>query len=244
MLRSEQALWMRLERRAYQQAAVIFTRSEYAARSVRDDYGIDPGKIVVAHAGVNIPLPDVDSLSRQREPRALFIGSDFLRKGGDIVLAAWPRVLERLPEARLTIIGDPVGPLPQGVDVLGGRWDPSRVIRELQRAQLFVMPSRCETWGDVFLEAMAHGVPCVGSANDAIPEIIQDGFTGYIVADEDVAGLADRMSALLANPGLAAHLGLAGRRRVEERFTWQEIIGRMLPTLQAVSDRTVSVRSR
>jgi glycosyltransferase involved in cell wall biosynthesis len=122
------------------------------------------------------------------------------------------------------------------VDVFRNGWDPQRVIDELRRAQLFVMPSRCETWGDVFLEAMAYGVPCVGSANDAIPEIIQDGFTGYVVADGDIAGLADRMSALLANPGLAAHLGKAGRQRVEECFTWRDIIGRMLPILQSVSN--------
>lgn len=234
MARFESPIWRRLEAQTYDEAAAIFCRSHHLARSLREDYGVAADKIYVVGAGVNIELPDESTLPAREQPRALFVGSDFRRKGGDLVLKAWPEVQRRVPNAELTMIGPVNEALPDNVETNGGRWDPMTVIRELRRSTVFVMPSRCETWGDVFLEAMAYALPCVGSSNDAMPEIIEDGHTGYIVPPEDSEEIADRICELLLNPQRARELGTAGRRRVEERFLWEHVIDQMLPVLSSI----------
>lgn len=234
MSRLELPIWKRLESQAYHGAAAIFSRSQHVARSLRDDYGVAGDKIHVVGAGVNIALPDEATLPGRTQPRVLFIGSDFRRKGGDTVLAAWQEVQRRVPHAELTMIGPVDATLPENVETNGGRWDPMTIIRELRRASVFVMPSRCETWGDVFLEAMAYALPCIGSSNDAMPEIIEDGRTGYIVPPDNPNALADRICDLLLDPERARAFGAAGRRRVEERYLWDDVIGQMQPILMSI----------
>jgi alpha-maltose-1-phosphate synthase len=237
----ERPIWRRLESQTYDAARLIFCRSEHLARSLRDDYGVPDHKLRVVGAGVNVSLPDLQCLPERTAPRIVFIGSDFRRKGGDIVLRAWPRVLERVPEARLTMIGPVPEPLPAGVETNQGRWDPDWVLDQLTRASVFVMPSRCETWGDVFIEAMAYGVPCIGTTNDAMPEIIADGETGFVVPPDAPDALAARMVELLERPEQARRFGQAGRRRVEERFVWERVVARMMSELASVTRYAASL---
>jgi starch synthase len=239
----EAELWRRQELRLYRGATAIFCRSQHVARSLADDYNIPAKNIYVVGAGVTVPLPDLHD-REDDGPRVLFIGSDFRRKGGDVVLRAWPHVLRKVPDAHLTMLGPAPSPLPPRVDTNGGHWDREAVLRELRRATVFVMPSRCETWGDVFTEAMAYGVPCIGSTRDAMPEIIQDGVTGFIVPPDNAIALAGRIITLLTEPERAAQFSAAARRRVEERYLWEHTIGRMVPVLEGMAtQRTRDVTS-
>jgi glycosyltransferase involved in cell wall biosynthesis len=79
---------------------------------------------------------------------------------------------------------------------------------------------------------MFFGLPCVGTAAWAIPEMIADGETGFTVPRGDVASLANRLGDLLANPQQAHRMGLAGRRRAEAQFTWTAVASRMGMHLQ------------
>lgn len=237
MTRLERAIWKRQETRAYRDAAVIFCRGKHVRASLMDDYGIAAAKIHVIGAGANLTLPDLAFVGPRNEKRVLFIGSDFRRKGGDVLLAAWPMVLQRVPDAELMILGPAPTPLPPNVETNEGRWDPLRVVRELRQTSVFVMPSRCETWGDVFIEAMSFGVPCIGTTMDAMPEIILDGVTGYVVPPDNAAALADRIVTLLKEPERAAQFSAAARRRVEECFLWENVIDVMVAVLRdTVSD--------
>jgi glycosyltransferase involved in cell wall biosynthesis len=232
MLPFERTIWRRLEGQTYADAAAIFIRSHYAARSLCDDYGVPEEKVHVVGAGVNLPLPDLDHLPERAAPRVLYIGSDFRRKGGDLLLEAWPLVRRAVPEAQLTIFGRPTGRLPAGVIVKDNMWDRGAVVQAFEQASVFTMPSRCETWGDVFPEAMAYGLPCVGTAVDAMPEIIVDGETGYLVSPLDHQALAEHLVTLLRDRELARRMGAAGRARVQERFLWDQVVGRMMAILQ------------
>ena len=111
------------------------------------------------------------------------------------------------------------------------------LVQVLSHARVFVCPSVYEPFGIVNLEAMACGLPVVASRVGGIPEIVVEGETGYLVeldAGSDALGaprdpehfawaLADRLGALLDDEPLARSLGEAGRRRVEERFSWTAI---------------------
>jgi glycosyltransferase involved in cell wall biosynthesis len=168
----------------------------------------------------------------------LFVGKQFERKGGPLLLEAFRRVRTRFPDARLVIVGPTTPPASEpGVEWRGNldknkpeEW--ARMAAAYHEADVFCLPSLFEPFGIVILEAMFFGLPCVGTAAWAIPEMIVDGETGYTVPRDDVGALADRLSELLADPPRAHRMGLAGRRRAEERFSWEAVAARMGDRLQ------------
>lgn len=92
-------------------------------------------------------------------------------------------------------------------------------LREFNRSDIFVFPTLNEAFGLVLLEAMQHGLPVVASSLGAIPEIVIEGVTGYLVPPGDVAQLTDRVNHLVCNEAARRSMGAAGRRRFEESFT-------------------------
>jgi len=228
--------WVERERHAYRNALHIFTRSRLVRESIIRDYGILPEKVTVIGGGVNFaPLPEVRSHS-DGEPVTLFLGKEFQRKGGDILLEAFAQVRKEIPSARLRMITH--GPIPtglplDGVEVIAPTWDRAMVARLYHEADLFVLPSRLETWGDVLLEAMAYGLPCIGVRSDAMEEIISDGETGLLVPPQDSEALAEALVRLLRDPYARARMGQAGRQRVESSFTWDSVVERMSEVLNS-----------
>jgi glycosyltransferase involved in cell wall biosynthesis len=226
--------WVDLERQTFERAAHIFTRARFVRDNIVSEYGIDPRRVSVVGGGVNLPaLPELNS-GRLFSPTVLFIGKDFYRKGGDILLRAFAAARERVPEAALLLVtADPVpesAPL-AGVEVIPATWDRERIQSFYHRASIFVLPSRLETWGDVLLEAMSYGLACIGVQGDAMEEIIDDGETGLIVPAQDEAALASALIRLLAEPSLCRTLGSAARRQVETRFTWDRVVEKMEPII-------------
>jgi phosphatidylinositol alpha-1,6-mannosyltransferase len=114
---------------------------------------------------------------------------------------------------------------------------------ELYRgAQVFAMPSRGEGFGLVYLEAMAHGLPCIGSTHDAAGEVIADGITGYLTPQADIAGLAARVLDLLTDESRRRAMGESGRTRVASLFTYRHFAGRLLTLLDGVADGLAAAR--
>jgi starch synthase len=240
--------WIALERRAFERATHIAVRSAFVRDSVIHDYGIQPERVSVIGGGVNYAdLPDRQPRTRTSAPVALFIGKDFLRKGGDVLLRAFAQARTRIPDAQLIIVtGDPI---PEGlplanVEVRPPTWD-RRVIAELfQSADVFVLPSRLETWGDVLLEAMAFELPCIGVDAGPMQEIIVPNQTGLVVRPDDEAELGAALARLFEDPNLRNAWGRAGRSRVEQAFTWDHVVRRLVPYIEtAASQQSASIRS-
>jgi len=100
------------------------------------------------------------------------------------------------------------------------------------------MPTQNEPFGVVFLEALEHRLPVIATNIGAIPEIVQEGVSGYTVDTGDVDALADRLYRLLVSPGLCRQFGEAGHAHIRARYTWQSTgrriahaIRRSLPAL-------------
>lgn len=229
------AEWLRLERDVYRGAARLFPWSDFTARSLIEDYGCDPARVVRVGAGTNLMAPSLEN-KRYDEPVALFVGIDFERKGGLDVLRAFQEVRAQLPEAELWIVGPrlPKAPPQPGVRWIGRVRDRAALADLYARARLFVMPS-FEPWGHVFCEAMGHGLPCVALNVGPASEIVQGGHTGLLVEQGSVPGLAAAMLTLLRDPGLAEDLGRHAYERVRQNFTWERVVERMLPHLEAMS---------
>jgi phosphatidylinositol alpha-1,6-mannosyltransferase len=167
-------------------------------------------------------------------------------KGHDALLAAWPMVLARQPDAQLVIVGrgDDEARLRAraqeggvGARVLfTGFVDEASLAAIYARAALFAMPSRGEGFGIAYLEAMARGLPCIGSVHDAAGEVIDDGVTGYLIDQSDTQALADRVSGLLGDDARRREMGEAGRRRLSERFTADRFARRLGDLVDAALD--------
>lgn len=227
------------ERQVYDGASGIFTISDRLRRSFIEDFGMPPDRVHAVRAGPNFDPAEIPGdRASVREPNILFVGTQFQRKGGDVLLEAFRIVRRSLPAARLTIIGPrDLAITDAGVDMVGHlrQDDPAarrRLLDAYASAAVYALPTRYEPFGISYLEAMYFGVPCVGTDTGAVPEMIIEGETGYLVPVDDASGLAERLLAILNDPELAARMGEAGRRRAREIFTWPAAIDRMLAVMR------------
>jgi glycosyltransferase involved in cell wall biosynthesis len=223
-----------LNRRAMRDATRIVAISHALSDFVVEVEGADRSSVVTIHYGLD-PWPLAGgSVAATRAalgcpeegPLIGVAGRLIEQKGIDVLLDAYPSVVARHPAAHLVIVGD--GHLRAALAVraarlnLDGRvtfagWIPDA--RSVMPAcDVMVMPSRWEGFGLVALEAMIASRPLVASDVDALPEIVQHGATGLLVAPGSASALAAAINSLLDRPEWAASLGAAGRRRAVERF--------------------------
>ena len=226
------------ERALYGKIRLIFPMSQWLADSFIRDNGVNPRKVFPVGAGVNLPPLAPVAEKSYTAPRILFVGKDFARKGGTDLLAAFKIVRTHIKDAELTIVGCNVENPPRGVRCVGplSKGDPvglQRLLHEYERASIFVMPSLYEPFGIAFAEAMAHKLPCVGTSICAMPEIITEGRTGFLVSPRDAAGLASRIVDLLSSPSMCQEFGACGYDRYEKNFTWSAVTTRMLDVISA-----------
>ncbi len=229
--------WFNLEKQTYQQSQLIFTRSNQTRNSIIDTYTIEPEKVITVGAGVN---PDMLKQTAERKPEhrfnILFIGKELYRKGGDIVLQAYQQLKEKYPHIQLYMVTSALLPkqfTAPDIHWIEPTWNRNKIRYQYQNADLFVLPSRLETWGDVLLEAMAQAVPCIGVSADAMPEIIEDGQTGYIVCPEDPQAFANAIEKMITDPQKCRQMGNQAYQHLKQNFTWQATVQKMLPHLQS-----------
>jgi glycosyltransferase involved in cell wall biosynthesis len=101
------------------------------------------------------------------------------------------------------------------------KWD------AIEAATVVCLPSQHEAFGRVYLEAWSKGKPVVGGRIPAVQEVVTDGETGLLVEPTSAHQIAQALERLVADPDLAARLGDNGRREVQERYTWDRVIGRI-----------------
>ena len=219
------------QRGVFHDCTGIFPRTQWAAESAIGDYGVPPDKVCVAHAGPNheaAPLPHGPYDGKT----ILFIGSEFERKGGPLILEAFRLLRSRIPDARLVIAGCSPGLEEPGVEVAGAISKDApggleRILTLYSEASLFCIMSRFEPFGIVVVEAQHGYVPCVVPARFAFPETVVDGATGRLVPEYDAGLLADAFAGLLADPARLEAMGKAAHDHARAHFTWQEAARRI-----------------
>jgi len=227
------------ERKLFDRLDLIFTLSDWLRGSFIEDFGQNPSKVITVGLGANTKaLPGTIPKRSPSPMRILFVGFDFERKGGPFLLEAFAELRQSHPEAELWIVGPQPGEPAPGVHWHGAidRSSPEgdRLMAELHReATVFVLTSRYEPFGNALLEAMAYGLPCIGSSVCAMPEIIEAGHTGLLVSAANPTALAQALAELAADPARAAAMGEAGFRRLHERFTWEVVSGRIIEEIEA-----------
>ena len=224
--------WHALEKETYQHASVTFTRSSHIQRSLLEQYGIPVEKTAVVYAGSNIPMRDIDLDRKDYGTRdILFVGVAWERKGGPDLVEAFKGVLQKHPDARLTIVGcTPKVELPN-VRVVG-KLPLAEVAPYYQRASIFCLPTRLEPFGIVFVEAMAYGLPLVAPDTGAVPDFLEDGRNGYMVPPGDIPALTNALSRLLDDPEKCRKFGKSGYQLARERYTWDKVAEKMKAHIQ------------
>jgi glycosyltransferase involved in cell wall biosynthesis len=235
--RRERPKLLGLETEMYRGASHLFVMGGPTRDSLVGDYGIEASRISVVGGGLQF-----DGLPAWKPPTAdptiLFVGREFERKGGDCLLRAFELVRERAPDATLHLVGPARRPEPPGVISHGRISDRAELAALYRNARVLCLPSRYEPYGLVLIEAMAHGVPCVATNVQSIPEILDSGRAGILVPPDDPAALAEALLQVLTDDELAAEIGEAGRREVERRLTWDHVVDRMSPALSELGFAT------
>ena len=251
---AEKAARIKLETELYRNARLILTFSECARMSVINDYGIDENKVVTVYAGAN--LKEIPSTIKKdySNKTILFVGRDFHRKGGSTLIKAFKEVKKHVKNAKLIMVSEPDLNYPSRIhtvfDFFGINIPKSKLnisdltikshipyeglIRLYEHASVFAMPSIQENFGHVFLEAMAYKTPCIGTTVDAMPEIIENGKTGFLVPPNGYKQLADKLTLLLEDENLMKRMGEEGREKVEKYFTWDLVVERMTKQFERV----------
>lgn len=236
-----------VEQRALDRAALAIYSSEFAARSARGYYGAPDERVAVVPFGANLPsVPDADAVARSIEERPtdratlLFLGADWVRKGGDVAARAAAELSRRGLPAELVVAGPGVperdrGPHVRPVGYLNkataeGRGAFDQMLRE---AHFLVLPSRAEAFGCVFCEAAAYGVPSIAPALGGMPTAVADGVSGLLVPPHPTPGeIADRIEGLLASPEQYRALSHAARDRFERELNWPVAVGNVLDHIE------------
>jgi glycosyltransferase involved in cell wall biosynthesis len=153
-------------------------------------------------------------------------------KGVDVLWRAFARVRQRLPDATLTLVGggDRLEEFRRQVPSNGairvlGRVDDARLLDEYRRAAVVALPSTsdAEAFGMVLAEANACGRPVVASDIGGIPDFVQHGHNGFLARPGDEHDLADKLTEVLWDRGMAGEMGARGRERVVEQHDWDEL---------------------
>ena len=224
------------QKKLFHKCSAIFPRSEWAAKSVIEDYDLSREKICVASAGVNFQLEPYPHQSYDRQS-ILFIGREFELKGGPLILDAFRQTRQKLPHARLVIIGCTPDIKEPGVEIIGsiskdvsGGMD--KLLTYYSEASIFCLMSNFEAFGISLVEAMHCGVPCVVPKRYAFPEIIVDNVTGRHIEKPDAYNLSQVFIDLLSDPSRLKKMGDAGQQHVQQNYTWDEAARRIHERIQ------------
>jgi hypothetical protein len=245
---------IRRERWQAKLADALVTHSESHRRAMVAELKIPSARIEVVPLGVDV-FPEFARPDRiPGPPTVVYLGRLEHRKGTFELLQAIPRVLESVPNARFVLIGRDRPHCPGGRTheefleqefppsvrrqvMLAGQLPEQQVRHWLQTADVSVAPSRYESFGLVFIEAMRWGIPVIGTTAGSIPEVIQDGKSGLLVVPGSPEMLANAMVKILVNPAYGMALGDSGRKRVEDKFSVEHMARQAVALYESVVAR-------
>lgn len=238
------------ERLCYLRAGLLTVAFPSTVEELKRLYGVDIPDNRIAIVPLSLPdlkIPRVDRLSDDLE--VLFVGRLEPRKGIDTLLAAIPMVLTRSSSIRFTIAGDnrvlgPDGatymdafqrradPALSGRVIFSGEVDDDEVARLLARCDMFVAPSRFESFGLMNLEAMRFGKPVISTNVNGIASVIHNNKEGILVEPGNPAALAKAILDLAADPDLRTMLASNGLKAFQTRYNVDIMVRSIVPAFR------------
>ena len=240
-----------LERRAasqlrhYRESGMVFTMSRWLSEFLVRECGLPREKVLAVGGGINVDASRIRPGQKEGR-RILFVGRNFVRKGGPLVVQAFEILRKKyLPEAELYLAGAKEEDIraalrERGITLEEADWRAIHLLGDLEAEKLseyynlcdvFCMPSYFEAYGLVFAEALAYGLPCIGRDRFAMPEFIENGRTGRLFSGEDAGRLAEELRELLQDPKYREEV--AGRREWYLReYSWDRVAQRICSVME------------
>jgi glycosyltransferase involved in cell wall biosynthesis len=216
-----------LDRRKFQmnkavlhEAAAVVSWSKWARASLIDDYDVDASKIYVLAPGA---APAYFEIGERRQTHSandpikiLFVGGDFERKGGPLLLEA---VRELTTQCELHLVTSaPVEPRPNVFVHAGLSANSPELLRLYSEADVFVLPSYAECLAVVLMEATAAGLPIITTDVGALGEAVLPAQSGFTIESGDRAGLRQALETISTDPTLRLRMGRAGHALARQKF--------------------------
>jgi glycosyltransferase involved in cell wall biosynthesis len=225
-----------IEQQALDNCQLAIYSSEWAANSAIAHYRVDPQKVKVVPFGANLDrAPDLEHIKAALAQKStqhcnlLFIGVDWVRKGGDIALQVATELNQQGLPTTLTVVGcEPQIPqIPDFVRPLGFISKASSEGMQLMQqllgtAHFLIVPSQAECYGLVFCEANAFGVPCLATHSGGIPTIVKPGVNGMTFApNATITEYCTYIQDLFAHYSRYQDLALSSFHEYQSRLNWQ-----------------------
>jgi glycosyltransferase involved in cell wall biosynthesis len=232
-----------VQRDIFESCEGIFVNSHWTMRSIVNDYGIDEDKVHVVGVGVSLPL---NTLPRKKAEshNILFIGRDWVRKGGPMLVEALSLVRRKFDDATLTVIGCSPHVRDSSVEVLGTlnkkvESQRRRIESALANAGVLCVPSVFEPYGICFLEAQVYRVPPITYIGEGRDDAIKDGVTGILLRERTPEALSGAIIELFSDPDKARKMGEAGHEYVTNNLTWDHVAGRVLNVIKSQMEGSI-----
>ena len=219
----------------------IISVSKFTAMRMKDVYAVKEEMFTLLPNAVDVPSEEAVTASVLERPIRILTVARMNRqdrqKGVGEVIRAMPAIVRRFPDVRYEVIGcgelvaeyqavaEDLG-VADKVQFLGGVSEEEKDAA-FRRARLFVLPSRKEGFGIVFLEAWSYALPVIGGARDAAAEVIAEGETGLLVDGDSPQEIANAVICLLRDPEYAESLGRRGFERVRTAHSHEYFCGRL-----------------
>ena len=211
----------------YESANKVVCISRKVRRLLTDAMGTGVASEVV-YNGTD-PSVFAPGTAQEKTPTILMVGNLLAGKGHELVLRAFSRVEDSHPDLQCRIIGEGADRdrfvglakdlgISDQVHFLGRR-SRSEVAEAMRNCTIFVLPSRYEGLGCVYLEAMACSKPVIACSGQGIDEIIQHGSNGWLIPVDGLGELVQGLQVLLANAELRARIGQAARQTILDKLT-------------------------
>ncbi len=222
------------ESKVYDNADIVFALSTHVKKSLLELYHLDESKVFQIGIGSNIKIPDGEPQNDgYGNKNILFVGVDWVRKGGPELMKAFEIVHKEHPDATLTIVGSSPEIDHPGVRIVG-RVPLEEVAQYYQRASVFSMPTRREPFGIVFLEAIYNKLPIVTTNIGAVPDLVHQGKNGYTVNTGDYEQLAKYLTELVGDPEKCRAFGEYGYNYLKDDYTWDTVGKKMREHIQPI----------
>jgi glycosyltransferase involved in cell wall biosynthesis len=207
-------------RKIFNTAVALVGWSNWVKESLVSDFGIEPDKVTVIPPGIELSQwsSTIKKVRTDNSLKLLFVGAEFTRKGGQVVLEAFRRGLSDRCTLDIVTKEDIVVP-DTGVCIHRNLTPNSPMLRQVfADADLFVFPTFADTTAIVIMEAMASGLPVVATNVGGLSEVVEDRVTGFLVPENDPGAIVEAVTTLANDPARLLAMGKAARARAENLF--------------------------
>lgn len=223
--------YVSLEKKAFENAKAIFVMSENIRESLFTQYRIDSPKVKLVYVSTNTAISSEVNPAKYKNKNILFVGKDWERKGGPLLVEAFKQVRTKIPDATLTILGcTPKTGLENCFE--SGEVSLEEVAKAYEKATVFCLPTQREPFGIVFLEAMFYRLPVITNRTGATPFIIEDGLSGYLL-NNTVEEYGRVLTDLLSDSKKCEALGAQSFEIAQKKYTWNNVGMLMANTIKS-----------